>query len=54
MNCISKLANNYPGSGIRVMFELAKQYDNLVNLCIGEPNFDTPDYIKESAKKSHR
>ena len=52
MNCISKLANNYPGSGIRVMFELATQYNDLVNLCIGEPNFETPNYIKESAKKA--
>lgn len=52
MNCISKLANNYPGSGIRAMFELATQYNDLVNLCIGEPNFETPDYIKESARKA--
>jgi len=52
MNCISRLANNYPGSGIRVMFELANQYNDLVNLCIGEPNFETPGYIKESAKKA--
>ena len=52
MNYISKVASNYPGSGIRVMFELANQYNGLINLCIGEPNFETPDYIKESAKKA--
>jgi aminotransferase len=52
MNYISKIASNYPASGIRAMFELAKQYDDLINLCIGEPNFETPDYIKESARKA--
>jgi aminotransferase len=52
MSRTSNLANNYPRSGIRIMFELAAQYDNLINLCIGEPNFDTPNYITESAKKA--
>ena len=52
MNYISKIASNYPASGIRAMFELAKEYDDLINLCIGEPNFETPDFIKESADKA--
>lgn len=49
---VSELIQNYPASGIRKMFNIAAQYDNLVNLTLGEPNFDTPDYIKEAAKKA--
>lgn len=49
---ISERAKNYPASGIRKMFDLAAQYPDAVKLTVGEPNFDTPDYIKEAAKKS--
>ena len=49
---ISQLAENYPVSGIRRMFDLAAGKQDIVNLCNGEPNFDTPDYIKEAAKKA--
>ena len=48
----SKLAQRYPASGIRKMFNLAAQYDDVISLTVGEPNFDTPDYIKEAAKKA--
>jgi len=34
------------------MFDLAREYDDVVNLTLGEPNFDTPEYIKEAAKKA--
>lgn len=47
----SKAARNYPPSGIRKMFDLAAQYPDAIKLTVGEPNFDTPDYIKEAAKK---
>lgn len=49
---VSELIKNYPASGIRKMFNIAAQYDDLINLTLGEPNFDTPDYIKEAAKKA--
>ena len=49
---VSELIQNYPASGIRKMFNIAAQYDDLVNLTLGEPNFDTPDYIKAAAKKA--
>jgi aminotransferase len=52
MTYISKTANNYPASGIRYMFDLADRYENVINLGVGEPNFDTPAYIKEAAKKA--
>lgn len=48
---LSKLAQEYPASGIRKMFNLAAQYPNAIKLTVGEPNFDTPAYIKEAAKK---
>ena len=52
MTFLSKTANNYPASGIRYMFDLAAQYDDLINLSVGEPNFKTPQHIKEAGKKA--
>ncbi|MCF8137429.1 MAG: pyridoxal phosphate-dependent aminotransferase [Desulfotignum sp.] len=37
-------------SGIRIMFALADQIDGVVNLGIGQPDFDTPEHIREAAK----
>lgn len=51
-NFISKLANNYPVSGIRKMFDLAAGKTDIINLCNGEPNFDTPENIKQAAIRS--
>ena len=34
------------------MFDLATQYPDAIKLTVGEPNFDTPAYIKEAAKKA--
>lgn len=52
MNYLSKIAINYPASGIRKMFDLAEQYKDAIKLTVGEPNFDTPLNIKEAAKKA--
>lgn len=49
---LSKASLNYPASGIRKMFEIARQHPEAIKLTVGEPNFDTPDYIKEAAKKA--
>lgn len=38
-------------SGIRIMFALADQIDGVVNLGIGQPDFDTPVHIRDAAKK---
>lgn len=46
-----RLINN-PASGIRLMFELAKKYDNVINLCIGEPDFPTPPHLVEAGIKA--
>lgn len=51
---ISNLAVNYPVSGIRGMFDLAANHSDVVNLCNGEPNFETPEHIKQSAIRAIR
>ena len=52
MSYLSDIALNYPASGIRKMFDLAQKYDDVVKLTVGEPNFDTPQYIKDAAKRA--
>ena len=52
MGHLSKIALNYPASGIRRMFDLAAKYDDAIKLTLGEPNFDTPENIKQAAKKA--
>ncbi|MCG8686211.1 MAG: pyridoxal phosphate-dependent aminotransferase [Desulfobacterales bacterium] len=37
-------------SGIRIMFALADEIDGVVNLGIGQPDFDTPVHIRDAAK----
>ena len=49
---ISQRAKQYPASGIRKMFDLAAQYPEAIKLTVGEPNFETPQYIKDAAKRA--
>ena len=51
---LSNLTMIYPVSGIRAMFDLAADYPGAINLCNGEPNFETPEHIKESCIKALR
>lgn len=39
-------------SGIRVMFALADEIPDVINLGIGQPDFDTPEHIRTAAKKA--
>ncbi|MFC4320389.1 aminotransferase A [Litchfieldia salsa] len=39
-------------SGIRKFFNLVSQYDDVISLTIGQPDFETPGHIKESAKNA--
>ncbi len=39
-----------PKSGIREIFDLTQGAKDVINLSIGEPDFDTPEHIKEAAK----
>ena len=52
MNYLSEKAKNYPTSVIREMFDMANDYDNVINLTLGEPNFDTPKNIIDAAIES--
>lgn len=44
-NYLSLAAKNAMQSGVRRMFELAKKYDDSINLTLGEPGFVTPEHI---------
>lgn len=48
---LSTAAQNALPSGVRRMFELAKKYDDSINLTLGEPGFTAPDHIIEAAVK---
>jgi len=50
-NILSKAAQNALPSGVRRMFELAKKYDDSINLTLGEPGFTAPDHIIEACIK---
>jgi len=39
-------------SGIRIMFALADEISDVVNLGIGQPDFDTPAFIRDAAKEA--
>lgn len=43
---ISPVAENYPASSIRKMFNLALDFPDAVKLTVGEPDFNTPEHIK--------
>lgn len=55
-NRIANRMNRIPFSGIRKVFEkvneLEKQGKDIINLCIGRPDFDTPGHIKDQAKEA--
>lgn len=48
-NVLSTAARNALPSGIRRMHELAKNYDDAINLTLGEPGFVAPDHVIEAA-----
>jgi len=39
-------------SSIRRLFELAGRYEGIISLGIGEPDFDTPQFVKDYAKEA--
>lgn len=47
---LSELAKHYPASSIRKMSKLAKKYDDTIMLTMGEPNFETPEFIKKAGQ----
>ena len=51
-NYLSMAAQNALPSGVRRMFELAKKYDDSINLTLGEPGFITPKHIIDAGIQS--
>ncbi|MGC8937074.1 MAG: pyridoxal phosphate-dependent aminotransferase [Candidatus Methanomethylicaceae archaeon] len=46
---IPDILDSIPESGIRRLFELASRQKDVISLGIGEPDFDTPQHIKDYA-----
>ena len=51
-NYLAARTHEVEWSGIRIMFALASQIPDVVNLGIGQPDFDTPEFIREAAKQA--
>ncbi|GAA4510272.1 pyridoxal phosphate-dependent aminotransferase [Brevibacterium yomogidense] len=48
----SQMAQDYPASAIRKVFERVASFDDVASLTVGEPDFDTPDHVIEAAVES--
>lgn len=51
-NHVASRSHAVEWSGIRVMLALANEIPDVINLGIGQPDFDTPEYIRDAAKKA--
>jgi len=51
-NRLNRLAESATLAMARMSRELIAQGHDIISLSLGEPDFDTPDFIKESAKKA--
>ena len=51
-NYLSNRTHQVEWSGIRIMFALAEDVPDVVNLGIGQPDFDTPAFIRDAAKQA--
>lgn len=49
---INQQVKNIEISGIRKFFNIVSNYDDIISLTIGQPDFQTPLHIKEAAKKA--
>ena len=49
---LSSRTHEVEWSGIRIMFALADEIPDVVNLGIGQPDFDTPEFIRVAAKRA--
>ncbi len=46
---ISNMAQRIQPSLTRKLFDMAKKYDNVVDFTLGDPDYETPDYVKQAA-----
>jgi len=51
-NYLADRTHEIEWSGIRIMFALADEIPDVVNLGIGQPDFDTPEFIRDAAKQA--
>ncbi|MGA7145103.1 MAG: pyridoxal phosphate-dependent aminotransferase [Desulfobacterales bacterium] len=51
-NYLAHRTHEVEWSGIRIMFALADEIPGVVNLGIGQPDFDTPEFIRDAAKQA--
>jgi aspartate/methionine/tyrosine aminotransferase len=51
-NYLADRTHKVEWSGIRIMFALADEIPDVVNLGIGQPDFDTPEFIRDAAKQA--
>lgn len=49
-NLLNKDVRSIEISGIRKFYNMVSKYDNVISLTIGQPDFNTPNHIKEAAK----
>ena len=49
---LSNRTHEVEWSGIRIMFALADKIPDVVNLGIGQPDFETPEFIRDAAKQA--
>ncbi len=46
---LSDMANRIKPSLTRKLYDMAKKYDDVIDFTLGDPDYPTPDYIKEAA-----
>jgi aminotransferase len=51
-NYLADRTHEVEWSGIRIMFAMADEIPDVVNLGIGQPDFDTPEFIRDAAKQA--
>lgn len=49
---LARRISSIPKSGIREIFDLAAEKKNVINLGIGEPDFDTPKFVRDAARRA--
>lgn len=46
---ISEMAKRIEPSLTRKLFDMAKKYNNVIDFTLGDPDYETPDYVKQAA-----
>ena len=51
---VSLHSRNIPRSGIRKIFDRVLKLEDVINFSLGEPDFQTPEHIKQAAIEAIR